>query len=147
MKKTVHEFIHRGLTACGFGPIVLAVVYLVLEQKNAIDVLTVHQVCLGILSLTALAFLAGGLNIVYRIERLPLMAAILIHGSALYGGYLITYLLNGWLKCGVTPFLVFTVIFVLGFVAIWAVIYLTTKKRIKAINEQLKLKQHSDLSR
>ena len=141
MKKLIREFIHRGLVACGFGPLVLAVFYLILHKQGLAETLTVREVCLGIFSLSALAFIAGGMNVVYQLERLPLTAAILIHGVVLYISYLATYLLNGWLKQGAAPLLLFTVIFVLGYLAIWAVIYTITKKNIKQVNEGLKQKQ------
>ena len=141
MKKTVLEFLRRGLIAWGFGPIVLAVFYLIMQYQGLIENLTVHQVCLGIFSLSALAFIAGGMNVVYQIERLPLMIAISIHGSVLYISYLVTYLINGWLERGVTPILVFTGIFLFGYLAIWAIIYAITKKRTDRINEKLKKKQ------
>lgn len=141
MKKYVLEFFRRGLMAAGLGPIVLAVLYLILQKQNVVQTLTVKEVCIGIFSLFALAFIAGGMNIVYQIERLPLMVAILIHGIALYISYLVTYLLNGWLQSGVGPILVFTVIFILGYFAVWIVIYSTTKKRTEKVNEILKTKQ------
>ena len=141
MKKNILEFIRRGSIACGFGPMVLAVLYLILQQAAAVEMLTVNQVCIGIFSLTALAFVAGGMNVIYQIERLPLMVAILIHGTVLYVSYLGTYLLNGWLEWGVTPILVFSGIFVLGYLAIWAVIYSVTKRRTTRLNEQIKQKQ------
>lgn len=141
MKKYFLEFIHRGLVAAGLGPIVLAIIYLILQYQRAIDTLTVNETCLGIFSLTALAFIAGGMNVLYQVERLPLMIAILIHGSVLYIGYLATYLLNGWLQSGITPILVFTVIFVLGYLAVWAVIYFITQRRTDRLNEMLKKKQ------
>ena len=141
MKKLVLEFVRRGLIACGFGPIVLAVFYLVLQQQAAVAFLTVNQVCLGIFSLSALAFVAGGMNVIYQMERLPLMVAILIHGSVLYISYLATYLLNDWLKWGTTPILVFSVIFVLGYLAIWAVIYSINKRNTEKLNKMLKQKQ------
>ena len=141
MKKTVLEFLRRGLIAWGFGPIVLAVFYLIMQYQGLIENLTVHQVCLGIFSLSALAFIAGGMNVVYQIERLPLMIAISIHGSVLYISYLVTYLINGWLERGITPILVFTGIFLFGYLAIWAIIYAITKKRTDRINEKLKKKQ------
>ena len=59
MKKTLMEFFRRGLTACGLGPLVLAVIYLVLRHYAGLETLTVSQVCRGILSLSALAFVAG----------------------------------------------------------------------------------------
>jgi len=141
MKKYFLEFIHRGLVAAGLGPIVLAIIYLILQYQRAIDTLTVNETCFGIFSLTVLAFIAGGMNVLYQVERLPLMIAILIHGSVLYIGYLATYLLNGWLQSGITPILVFTVIFVLGYLAVWAVIYFITQRRTDRLNEMLKKKQ------
>lgn len=143
MKKIVLEFIRRGLVACGFGPIVLAMLYLILQQKGAIDVLTVNQVCIGIFSISALAFIAGGMNVVYQIERLPLMIAILIHGGVLYIAYLVTYLLNDWLEQGVTPILAFSGIFIVCYLLIWIVIYSVTKRDTEKVNEILKKKQES----
>ena len=143
MKKIVLEFIRRGLIACGFGPIVLAMLYLILQQKGTIDTLTVNQVCLGIFSISALAFIAGGMNVVYQIERLPLMIAILIHGGVLYIAYLVTYLLNDWLEQGVTPILAFSGIFIAGYLLIWIVIYFVTKRDTEKVNEILKKKQES----
>ena len=104
----------------------------------AIKARAVNEVCLGIVSLSALAFVAGGMNFIYQIERLPLMVAILIHGGVLYVSYLATYLLNGWLDQGLTPVLVFTGIFVLGYLVIWALIYAIIRKRTDHINEMLK---------
>ena len=141
MKQIVLEFFRRGLTACGFGPLVLAVLYLILEHQGAIETLTVSQVCVGIFSLSGLAFIAGGMNVLYQMERLPLMAAISIHGGVLYLSYLATYLLNGWLEWGTAPILVFSGIFVLGYLAVWAVIYSTTRRRTKRLNAILKQKQ------
>ena len=128
MKKYILEFIHRGLTACGFGPIVLAIIYLILKQHGVIETLSVSQVSRGIFSLSALAFVAGGMNVVYQIERLPLMVAIFIHGIILYSSYLVTYLLNDWMEGGVTPILVFTGVFLLSYLIIWVIIYSVIKR-------------------
>lgn len=146
MKRYILEFLRRGLTACGLGPVVLAVLYLIFQHRENVEVLTVNQVCIGIFSLFSLAFIAGGLNIVYQIEHLPLMVAISIHGSVLYVSYLITYLLNNWLEWGITPILVFTGIFIVGYLAIWAVIYSINKRNTDKINEILKQKQQNNAS-
>ena len=137
MRQVIREFFRRGLVACGFGPLILAAVYLILQQAG-LQTLTVQEVCVGIISLWGLAFLAGGMNVVYQIERLPLMGAILVHGMALYLGYLVTYLVNDWLAWGMTPVLVFTAIFVLGYLAVWAVIYTVTKQNTAKVNAMLK---------
>ena len=143
MKKNMLEFFRRGLIACGFGPLVLAIFYLILQRQAGVETLTVNQVCRGIFSLSALAFIAGGMNVIYQMERLPLMVAILIHGGVLYISYLGTYLLNGWLEWGATPILVFSGIFVFGYLAIWVLIYSITKKRTEKLNIILKQKQQN----
>ena len=140
MKKLAGEFFRRGMAACGVGPLVLAVLYLALD----VQFLTVQQVCTGIFSLSALAFLAGGLNVLYQIERLPLPMAILIHGGVLYAGYLGTYLLNGWLDWGTAPVLVFTGIFVFGYLVIWAVIYSIIRRSTEKINRMLQEQQKKE---
>ena len=143
MKRHIVDFTRRGCMASSFGPIVLAVLYLILQHKGAVETLTVAQVCLGIFSLTALAFIAGGMNVVYQIEQLPLMVAILIHGGVLYVCYLLTYLVNDWLEWGAIPILVFSGIFVLGYLIIWVVIYSVIKKNTAQVNEALKKKQRA----
>ena len=141
MKRYMLEFVRKGLVAWGLGPVVLAIVYWLIGKHHAIDVLTVQEVCIGIFSLSALAFVAGGMNVIYQIERLPLMIAILIHGSVLYLSYLVTYLVNSWLEWGMISILVFSGIFVFGFFAIWAVIYLIIRKKTQRLNEMLKKQQ------
>ena len=141
MKKYILEFLRRGITACGFGPLILAVLYLVLQQQGVVQTLTVKEVCLGIFSLSVLAFVAGGMNVIYKIERLPLMAAILIHGGVLYFSYLITYLVNGWLEWGKMPVLVFSGVFAGGYLIIWACIYIIIRKDTTKLNEKLQQKR------
>ena len=141
MKKIVLDFLRRGVSACGLGPLVLAVLYLILDWKGILQPLTARTVCLGIFSLTGLAFIAGGMNVLYRIERLPLMAAVLIHGMVLYAAYLATYLLNGWLEGGAAPILVFSGIFVVGYIVIWVAISSITRRRTARINRILKEKR------
>ena len=143
MKKFALEYLRRGLIAAGIGPIVLVIVYLILQQTSAVVTLSVNQGCIGIFSITALALIAGGMNAIYQIERLPLMVAILIHGGVLYISYLGTYLLNDWLDFGVLPIVVFSVIFVVVYIVIWAVIYSIIKRNTAKLNKMLKEKRQS----
>ena len=143
MKRFVLDFARRGIIAMGIGPIVLAIVYIILKHTTGIDTLTVNQVFIGILSLSVLAFIAGGMNAIYQIERLPLMAAILIHGIILYVGYLSAYLLNDWLDIGALPIIVFTAIFIVGYIIIWAIIYLIIRRNTTKINQMLNRKQQN----
>lgn len=143
MKRFAFEFLRRGFVAAGIGPIVLAVVYLILRQAVDVHTLTVNEVCIGIFSLTALAFIAGGMNAIYQLERLPLMTAIFIHGAVLYISYLVTFLLNGWLDLGRIPIIIFSVIFVVGYIVIWAIIYLIIRRNTARVNEMLQRKQQN----
>ena len=65
MKRFLLDFLRRGALAAGIGPVVLAAVYLVLEKTGGLDALTPSQAAVGILSLTALAFVAGGLQTIF----------------------------------------------------------------------------------
>ena len=137
MKKHILRFLHRGLLAAGFGPVVLAIIYGITGATGHLESLSPAEVCRGILTIYLMAFIAGGINEVYQIERLPLPFAIGIHGLALYADYLLIYLINGWLQKQLTPILVFTGIFVGGFALIWLVIYWVTKHNTRKINENL----------
>jgi len=138
MKAFFKEFILRGLVAAGGGPVVLAVIYGILGTTGTVSVLTPREVCLGILTVTLLAFIVAGMTAIYQVEKLPLPTAILLHGGALYLAYLLIYLLNGWLQKSLVPILVFTGIFILGYAAIWLIIYCVEKSKIEKLNEQLK---------
>ena len=141
MKNFVSQFVLRGMVASSFGPLALVVLYLVMQNCGK-NFLTINEVCIGIISIAVLAFVAGGMNAIYQIERLPLLWAILIHGIVLYLSYLATYLINGWLDFGATPIMVFSAIFVVGYIVIWIIIYSITKRNTAKLNKALKQKQN-----
>ena len=143
MRKFLLDFLRRGFAVCGMGPIVLVILYLILGQTAAMETLSVYQVCIGIFSTAALAFIAGGMNAIYQIERMPLMLAISVHGGVLYVSYLATYLVNNWLEWGTTPVVVFTGIFIVGYLLIWAIIYSIIKRNTVKVNKLLKQKQQT----
>lgn len=143
MSRIAKGFFRRGISACGLGPIVLAILYLIFQRNGGLESLTVNEVCVGIFSLSALGFIAGGMNVIYQIERLPLMVAILIHGCVLYASYLATYLLNNWLAWSAMPIVVFSGIFLVGYIVIWVAIYSIMKRHTAKINETLKERQQS----
>ena len=145
MKKLFSEFFRRGVMSAGIGPVVLAALYLILSHQGKIEALTAKEVAAGIFSLTALAFVAGGMNVIYQLERLPLMAAILIHGIVLYISYLVTYLINDWLEWGLVPLLAFSGVFVVGYLLIWIIIYSVIRRKTERLNEILKEKQRATL--
>lgn len=146
MRKFVGEFIHRGFVACGFGPIVWAIVIYILSQKNDIvQTIPATEVVLSILTSSLLAFVAGGINTIYKIERIPLVLAIFIHAVILYIDYIVIYFVNGWMKAEITILTVFTICFFSGFAIIWAIIYFYTKKNTDRLNK--KLVEHQNKSK
>lgn len=141
MKKHALEFIKRGLMAAGGGPVVLAIVYGCLGLSGEIQSLSTGEVCLGILSVTLMAFIAAGITVVYSSERLPLVSAIAIHGGVLYLDYLMMYLLNSWIPRNMTGIGIFTAIFAVGYGLIWLVIYLSIRAKTDRINRKLRGKR------
>ena len=137
MKKFTLEFLRNGLFACGGGPVVWAIVYLILSGTGVATEVSAEKVAIEILTITLLAFVAGGIGAVYRVERLPLVIAILLHGTVLYAAYLAIYLINGWLAREVTPLLVFTAIFLGGYAIVWLVIYLVNKRSAARMTAKL----------
>lgn len=138
MKKFWKEFLFRGLICAGGGPIVLAIIYGILGATGEVNQLTPNEVCMGILTITLLAFIVAGMTAIYQMEQLPLPTMILFHGGALYLAYILTYLLNSWLINQLTPILIFTGIFVGGYALIWFIIYCVEKFKTEKLNKLLK---------
>ena len=137
MKKFGKEFLLRGLLACAGGPVVLAIVYGILGATGTVSHFSPNEVCMGILTVTLLAFIVAGMTAIYQLEQLPLICAILIHGAGLYIAYILVYLLNGWLKQQLIPIIIFTAIFIAGYAVIWFIIYSVTKAKTDALNKKL----------
>ena len=137
MKKFLRDFLLRGLLCASGGPIVLAIIYGISGATGAVEALSPDEACVGIISITLLAFIAAGMTAIYQIEQLPLPMMILLHGGVLYIAYILTYLLNGWLQNSLVPILVFTGIFLAGYALIWFIIYLTQKAKTEKLNKLL----------
>lgn len=131
------NFVLRGLIAAGFGPLVLAIVYLCLHHAGVITSLSVSEVTWGIISTFLLAFVQGGAGAVFGIEKLSLKKATAIDFALIYFTLLLVYLLNGWMTPSWTVIGIFTLIFILGYLIIWTIIYQSIRKSIKRMNAKL----------
>ena len=138
MKRFWKEFLLRGLLAASGGPVVLAIIYGILGATGTVEAFSPREVCLGILSITLLAFIVAGMTAIYQMEQLPLLIMILLHCGALYIAYILTYLLNGWLVQQLTSILVFTGIFIAGYAIIWLIIYCFERHKANRLNQILK---------
>lgn len=137
MKHYILDFCRRGLSASAGGPVVLAIIYGILGSTGQVTALSPGDVCIGVLSVTLMAFIAAGITVVYQIEQLPLASAIALHGGVLYLDYLIMYLLNNWIPRSAGGIGRFTAFFVAGYALVWVFIYLVTKRKTDRINQTL----------
>lgn len=138
MKQFWKNFFLRGLLASSGGPVILALIYGISGATGGVDQLSPHEVCLGILTITLLAFIVAGMTAIYQAEKLPLPLAILLHGGVLYATYIVIYLINGWLQRRFVPILIFTAAFIVGYAVTWGIIYWVTKAKTNKINKILK---------
>ena len=138
MKTFWKEFMLRGLICAGGGPVVLGIIYGILGATGVVEAISPASVCLAILSITLLGFVAAGMTAIYQMEQLPLPIMILLHGGALYLAYIVTYLMNGWLQQSLVSILIFTGIFLTGYGLIWCIIYWVERAKAKRLNQLLK---------
>lgn len=136
MKKTIKEFLTRGLLCMGFGPIVYSIIMLILylcKVETTISIVTLFK---GILSTSIMAFVIAGSSVIWQIEKIGIAFQILIHGLCLYFCYLITYLLNDWFKK--EGIIIFSIVFITGYLIIWLIIYLIEKRKTSKLNILIK---------
>ena len=129
--KHIKDFMMRGLMASVGGPVILALVYRSLPAQT----LRVQEVCLGILTSALMAFIAGGVSVLYDLEKLPLLAATFLHAVVLFADYILIYLLNGWIKPA--QILLFTGIFFGGYFVVWLLVWQIIRMRVKRINRRM----------
>ena len=96
MKTFWKNFLLRGLICAAGGPLILAIIYGILGATGAAESFSPREVCVGIISISLLAFITAGMTAIYQMEQLPLPIMILLHGGALYIAYILTYLINGF---------------------------------------------------
>lgn len=133
MKKFIKDFALRGMIAAGFGPLILVTIYLGLQLSKTVTNLSVAQVNLNIISSLILAFIAGEISAIFRVERISIGTATLIDAVVIYFDCLVIYLINDWIKAQAIPLIIFTIIYIVGYLIIWLIIY----HQVKNINQKL----------
>ncbi len=134
MKSFFREFLKRGFVSAWGGPVILAIIYYIVGRIENIKTLSVGEVSAGILSITLMAFIAGGITAIYQSEKMPVIFSALIHAAVLYLDYLIMYLMNDWIPKNAEALGIFTVIFAAGFAFVWLIIYLCSRRKIEDLN-------------
>ncbi len=146
MKDFIKNFIKSGLKAAGFGPLILVIFYYIYYFLccSFIKYLTInfHTISIqnvnkNILSSLLLAFIAGGISAVFKVEKISLGLATMIDAIVIYIDYLLFYVFNNWIELQLIPFLVFTALYIIGYVIIWFCIYHQVKIQVKQLNNKL----------
>lgn len=99
--------------------------------------ISIQNVNKNILSSLLLAFIAGGISAVFKVEKISLGLATMIDAIVIYIDYLLFYVFNSWIELQIIPFLVFTVLYIIGHLIIWLCIYHQIKIQVKQLNHKL----------
>jgi len=137
MNKYLKIFLYRGLIFGGFGPIILGIIYAILDSTLADFSLGGVQILVAVISVYLLAFIQAGASIFNQIERLSLPQSLLCHFLTLYIAYVGCYLINSWIPFDSMVLLIFTLIFSIGYFAVWTVVVISIKLTSKKLNEKL----------
>ena len=131
-------FLHRGIIFGGFGPVVIGIVYLILQNTVEGFSLGGDEVFLAIISTYLLAFLHAGASVFNIIEEWGLAKSFACHFAVLYIAYSICYLVNDWIPRSVGGFAFFTGIFAGFYILVWVIVMICIKATSKDLNKKLK---------
>ena len=138
MNKHLKDFFHRGLMFSGFGPMILGVIYFVLQYSVKDFSLDGGQVFTAIISTYLLAFIQAGASVLNQIEtRYPILM-MGAHLSVLYASTLGAYLVNSWIPFKPEALGIFTAVFTIGYAVIWLTVYISVKGVSRKLNGKLK---------
>lgn len=138
MNKYLKEFFHRGLIFGGFGPIIMGIIYAVVQHTESGFSLSGDEVLLAIISTYLIAFVQAGGSVLNQIEtRFPILMTG-AHLSLLYVTYVGAYLLNSWIPFRPEALGIFTAAFVIGYAVIWLTVYISVKAVSRKLNGKLK---------
>ena len=137
MKRYVKEFLFRGCVFGGFGPIVCAIIILIISIFEKDLIITANEYFTSVISLYLLAFVVAGCSILYQIDSLGIAVSTLIHMGLLYVCYLTTYLLNNWINCRIQDILIFSGAFIGGYLIVWTIIYCILKINANKLNKKI----------
>ncbi len=137
MNRYLKSFLHRGLIFGGFGPIILGIIYAILEETVEDFSLNGIQLLIAIVSVYILAFVQAGASVFNQIESFSVPKSLLCHLSVLYVAYVLCYLVNNWIPFNPNVLLIFTAIFLAVYFTVWIIVYASVKAASKKLNSKL----------
>lgn len=137
MNRYVKEFFHRGFLFGGFGPIIVGIILLAVSLSGEDVTLTAKDYFISTVSVYLLAFVHAGASVFNQIEHWSLPKSVFFHFSLLYIVYTICYIINSWIPFEPEVLLIFTAVFVAGYVAVWLTVVAILKITTKKLNRKL----------
>ena len=137
MNKYLKAFFHRGLMFGGFGPIVMGVIYTIIERTVPEFILGGTQMLIAVLSTYMIAFVQAGASVFNQIERWSVAKSLFCHFGLIYLVYLLSYIVNTWIPFEMIAVGIFTAIFVCVYIVVWLTIYLIVKANEKKLNKTI----------
>ncbi len=137
MNRYVKEFFHRGILFGGFGPIIVGIILLAVSLSGEDVTLTAKDYFISTVSVYLLAFVHAGASVFNQIEHWSLPKSVFFHFSSLYIVYTICYIINSWIPFEPEVLLIFTAVFVAGYVAVWLTVVAILKITTKKLNRKL----------
>ena len=127
----VKEYIKRGLTFSGLGPVVAGIVYVIIEKSGVDLKLSGTDVLLAIVSTYIMAFVQAGASVFNTIEKWGKAKSLFWQMSTIYVVYVCGYLINRWIPLDWIVILIFTISFIVCYLTVWTVVYFAVKNEMK----------------
>ena len=138
MNRYLKSFLLRGMLFGGFGPLILGVIFCILQHTTDSFSIDGDTVLLGVASTYLLAFLHAGASVFNQIEHWSPARSLFCHFLTLYITYVGCYLLNSWIPLHPLAIAFFTAGFALVYVLVWLIVVASIKATQKRINAKLK---------
>lgn len=137
MNKYLKTFLHRGLIFGGFGPLIMGIIYIIIDKTTSDFSLGSVQLFVALLSVYILAFIQAGATVFNQIEHWSIPKSVLCHFLMLYATYVGCYLINSWIPFDINVILIFTAVFTAVFFAIWLTVFISVKITSKKLNKKI----------
>lgn len=137
MNKYLKSFLQRGLAFGGFGPIIVGIVFTILQYTVEDFSLTGTEVLLAIISTYLIAFVQAGASVFNQIESWSTPKSLGFHLLTLYAAYVICYVANSWIPFEPMMILIFTAIFLAVYFVVWIIVYISVKAVSKKLNKKI----------
>ncbi len=137
MKNYVKTFLHRGLVFGGFGPIILGIIYAILQNTLEDFSLNGMQILIAIISTYFLAFIQAGASVFNQIESMSIPKSMLCHFLTIYAAYTLCYLVNNWIPFDINVIGIFTAVFAAIYLTIWLTVFVIVKHTSKKLNAKI----------